>query len=422
MSGASTCQSRSCVVRCAVGALFALPSSGCEGDGVGARPDTSSFEAGVETPAPGCTQRDDGEVCGESMHCFSQRCVDDECGDGILSAGEACDDGNLAWGDGCDAACAFERPGCPDGVVEGDEECDDGNWNGSDACTNLCLAPRRCGNGRVEPGEDCDDGNVIDGDFCSNQCLASECRDGHLDPREECDDGNTVDQGDGCTNGCKLTVCGNGKVEKFETCDDGNTSDGDTCPATCIETVCGNGIVEPAGGEVCEGARVLTLNGKTARRGCSADCRHWVEGDDDACNKCQNEKCAAWMGIDLVDGCFNKINSEFGADASDPFLIQSCSDLVDCAFEHGCGFTKERQLFECYCGSNSQDDCVVNGPAADAPCKQELLTAAKAAEHNEAYVRLTDLAYAVGWANFLLECYREDCGDVCIPRTTAVIP
>lgn len=32
-----------------------------------------------------------------------------ECGDGVLSDGEACDDGNLETGDGCDAACAIER-------------------------------------------------------------------------------------------------------------------------------------------------------------------------------------------------------------------------------------------------------------------------------------------------------------------------
>jgi cysteine-rich repeat protein len=263
---------------------------------------------------------------------------------------------------------------------------------------------------------------VIDDDLCSNECLVGaqwECRNSRLDPGEECDDGNTVDRGDGCTNTCNLTVCGNGKLEKYETCDDGNAQDGDACPSTCIETVCGNGMVEPVGGEVCEGPRIVREGNVATRRGCRADCRQWVTGNEDACNKCQNEKCAAWMDIDLVGGCFAQINPEYGADPADPRFIQSCIDVVDCALVHGCGFSMY-EAAECYCGSNSGDACVTQGPAPDAPCKQEWLTATKAASNDEVQNRFTDLSFASGWAYFLISCYRSECGDVCTPTPRAM--
>jgi cysteine-rich repeat protein len=413
--------------RCAIGALIAhvwvIAVAGCEDAAGTSVQDSGTFEAAVQPLS--CENVDDGVACGEGRHCFGQRCVADECGDGIQSVGETCDDGNRAWGDGCDAECQLELPGCPDGTVAGDEECDDGNWNDGDDCSNLCRARAQCGNGRVDVGEECDDGNVVDDDRCSNQCSAPECRNGRVDPGEECDDGNIVDEGDGCTNACKVTVCGNGTVEKYETCDDGNTQNGDACPATCVETVCGNGLVEPLGGEVCERPRVLSQAGTgAARRGCGEDCRRWIEGDEDACNRCQNEKCRAWMGIDLVQGCFQEINPEFGADPADPRFIQACSEAVDCAFVHDCGFTGIWQAAECYCGSNAGDACTVEGPAADAPCKQEWLNATKASTNTDVLNRFSDFAFASGWAYFLLDCYRQECGDVCVPapRTMSTSP
>jgi hypothetical protein len=82
---------------------------------------------------------------------------------------------------------------------------------------------------------------------------------------------------------------------------------------------------------------------------------------------------------------------------------------------HRCGFNSQFQAAECYCGSNSGDNCTTQGPAADAPCKQQWLDAAKAASNDEVQNRFSDFAFASGWAYFLIDCYRSECGDVCTP-------
>jgi cysteine-rich repeat protein len=64
-----------------------------------------------------------------------------DCGDGVVSTGEACDDGNRTCGDGCSATCTAEA----------------------------------CGNDIVDCGETCDDGNTVDGDACPSSCAEAAC-------------------------------------------------------------------------------------------------------------------------------------------------------------------------------------------------------------------------------------------------------
>ncbi len=74
----------------------------------------------------------------------------EECGDGIVTDGEACDDGNGVDGDGCAATCDVEL-----------------GW----ACAgqpSVCI--QDCGDGNVTGGEACDDGNAVDGDGCRTTC------------------------------------------------------------------------------------------------------------------------------------------------------------------------------------------------------------------------------------------------------------
>lgn len=372
-------------------------------------------DAGVisEEDAASCAARDDGEPCASDMHCFGQRCLPNLCGDGVVSGVEQCDDGNQEWGDGCGRDCTFDEPGCGDGMLMEPEECDDGNWVDEDACSNGCLL-NACGNQRLDSDEECDDGNVIDDDSCSNRCLVVGCRNGRLDPGEQCDDGNSVDRDDGCTNACKRVICGNGVLEDYETCDDGNLSNGDGCPNTCVITACGNGIIEPQGGEVCEFPRIVKEPGSPGDRlGCSADCRQLVA--EDACEKCQNDKCANYSGIDLVRGCFAEIDTSYGAPEGDPDFIQQCIDVVNCALTAGCGFDEQKTPAACYCGSNTLADCTTEGASADAPCLPEFQAASKTTVNADIFNRFSDLSYPVGWAYFLIECYARECAEVCVP-------
>ena len=155
---------------------------------------------------------DDGNASNEDA-CLTT-CVPARCGDGFIWSGvEQCDDGNTTAGDGCDSHCWIEGPqNCGNGVVEAGEECDDGNSSNSDACLNTCLSAS-CGDGFLWAGvEECDDGNTAAGDGCDGSCrleIPPECGNGVVDPGEICDDGNRSNA-DACLNNCRPARCGDG--------------------------------------------------------------------------------------------------------------------------------------------------------------------------------------------------------------------
>lgn len=183
----------------------------------------------------GCSEHEDGAVCGN----------------GHVETGETCDDGNASGGDGCSAQCGTE-PGwtCPDEGVACVKSGNGGNE----------PRPEGCGNGIVEDTETCDDGNQADGDGCSALCFkenkafyapnpgpVTKCNDGKHEAGEVCDPkyGYTLD---GEARTCLVTEagacvlsrstagksdCGTGTVEDGEACDDGNSANGDGCSAKC---------------------------------------------------------------------------------------------------------------------------------------------------------------------------------------------
>ncbi|HVZ37363.1 MAG TPA: hypothetical protein VG963_33310, partial [Polyangiaceae bacterium] len=134
-----------------------------------------------------------------------------------------------------------------------------------------------------------------------------------------------------------------------------------------------------------------------------------VDAGTGACQACQNANCRDYMGIDLVHGCFEAVDPEYGADGSDPDFIQQCTDVVACAHEKQCGYGDGGEASDCYCGSANVDTCAANGPAADAPCSQQWQKATRTIVNAEVQVRFTDLSYPAGWAYFLIECERVSC-------------
>jgi cysteine-rich repeat protein len=78
---------------------------------------------------PGDVDSTTSATCGQTCHWL-------DCGDGILSPGEACDDGNNYDGDSCSRNCTI----CGDGIKGVDESCDDGNDIAGDGCYQCKLA------------------------------------------------------------------------------------------------------------------------------------------------------------------------------------------------------------------------------------------------------------------------------------------
>lgn len=199
----------------------------------------------------GCTDCavDTGWECPRPGYCFKLQ----ECGDGLIQAGETCDPGPVSIA-ACDADDCTLNTGyycsgepsmcvdsvCGDGVVAPDEECDDGGTDPSDGCDASCeveanyVCPPglpcqpQCGNGILQPGEQCEYTLDMNGDpelnaGCVN-CFISPGYDCSADPRA-----------------CVLSNCGNGdpnedmfaEAENGEGCDDGNDIAGDGCSPTC---------------------------------------------------------------------------------------------------------------------------------------------------------------------------------------------
>ncbi|HYQ25999.1 MAG TPA: DUF4215 domain-containing protein [Polyangiaceae bacterium] len=134
------------------------------------------------------------------------------CGDQVVSTGEACDNGpsnsDTAY-NGCTTQC-IPGPHCGDAVVQmPDEACDDGmNTGAYGMCAPNCQPGPSCGDAVVQAGhETCDDGmNTGAYGTCTKDCqLGPRCGDKlvQADAGETCDDGNNLSL-DGCSAACRI--------------------------------------------------------------------------------------------------------------------------------------------------------------------------------------------------------------------------
>ncbi len=204
-----------------------------------------------------------GIYCPAGTKCAARQavCIVDNCGDGVLQAGEVCDDGNKIDGDSCSADCKSNET-CGNGIIDVamGEVCDDGNNVDGDGCSADCKSIEGCGNGVVDLGEDCDSGPsgtphvALETRGCNANCKWPRCGDGVVNKAagEQCDrNGDGVAGANGesttCNANCTESVCGDGvkNVLAGEKCDDGaaNSLTGDCLPGSCQPNVCGDGYV-----------------------------------------------------------------------------------------------------------------------------------------------------------------------------------
>ena len=130
-----------------------------------------------------------------------------------------------------------------------------------------------------------------------------------------------------------------------------------------------------------------------------------------SCEACRNRYCRDYRGegVDLVAGCFEKVDRAHGA-LPDPAFNAACARVVQCAIEHGCATDRARGIAPCYCGSRAVDECLAEGPAVDAPCVQAWKDATRGASNREILERMDKPEFPAGWAFHLLECDRDFCG------------
>jgi fibro-slime domain-containing protein len=242
----------------------------------------SGFNAPKSVCTPNCGDGvvTRGEACdlgtskntGDYGTCNGNCTLPPRCGDAIVQTTyEQCDDGvNLATYGGtvkrCGANCKW-APYCGDGVVSNGEQCDEGSTNGSGYghCNATCTLGARCGDGIVNGAEACDDGanNGTTGSNCTVAC-ALKCGNGIVEAGEQCDDGTAKNTGGygKCTSTCTFgPYCGDGIKTGTEQCDDGkNDGTYGTCSPGCVPPpYCGDGLTN--GPELCD---LGALNAATA--------------------------------------------------------------------------------------------------------------------------------------------------------------
>jgi hypothetical protein len=135
------------------------------------------------------------------------------------------------------------------------------------------------------------------------------------------------------------------------------------------------------------------------------------------CTACRNTNCRNFngMGVDIVGGCFEAINTTLGAVTPDPSFISDCVALTSCAYRNNCAYGAQG-ISDCYCGTTTSDLCVMNGPAADAKCVMEVQNATRGTSPKQISTQLANLALPSGWAYFLLQCDKESCASTCVPQ------
>jgi hypothetical protein len=140
-----------------------------------------------------------------------------------------------------------------------------------------------------------------------------------------------------------------------------------------------------------------------------------------ACTACRQTNCTNYngLGFDLINGCFVAVkpssNTDYGTPLNDPAFIQDCVSLVSCAYSKKCGFSTTGSA-ECFCGTASIDACFATAGAANGECAAEFQTAGRSTVLNDLSLRTSDLAYPLGWANFMLECDTTLCATACVPN------
>ena len=192
-------------------------------------------------------------------------CTPTECGNGVVTAGEACDDGNTTNGDACDNNCTV--PGCGNGIKVGPRGSATTATSTTATAATSTARSTRCGNGIVDRQRGLRRRQLHERRWLRQQLhgdgVRQRDRDRHRElrrrqhdqrrrlrqqlqahrlPERRRDDRRGVRRRQRWSTAMPATAtapspaCGNGIEAGTEQCDDGNMTNGDGCDSNCTPT------------------------------------------------------------------------------------------------------------------------------------------------------------------------------------------
>ncbi len=140
-----------------------------------------------------------------------------------------------------------------------------------------------------------------------------------------------------------------------------------------------------------------------------------MTGELKVCDACE-AKCKRWAAADGAspypmglgtDLCLNGPGIAQAGPAKSVELSVLCAELLSCMVTSDC---YRAQFDDCYCGTSGVA-CQTGG--ANGLCRDEIEAAAESDQIGLIGEHLSDIAYAVGRASMVEQCYRTECPSEC---------
>jgi len=149
---------------------------------------------------------------------------------------------------------------------------------------------------------------------------------------------------------------------------------------------------------------------------CAPDPACATSGDD--CDAGVRTACSAYQGIDLIGPCVDDGDSVVPGTVPVPEFSQRCVDTYECSMNAGSCVTDPLGPAECACGAIDLVVCREQGPAADAPCADEWLSATDCPDGDWGCMldTFSDVSLPSGYANYTIECMNAECQTECFPE------
>ncbi len=131
------------------------------------------------------------------------------------------------------------------------------------------------------------------------------------------------------------------------------------------------------------------------------------------CDACET-KCKRWVLVEDgsalgfgTDYCLHGPGVAQAGPAKSVEISVLCGELLDCMVRSDC---YKKDMGDCYCGTSGVA-CQTGG--ANGVCLDEFEAAAESDQYGDIGARFADPTFALGRADYVMECYRAECPQEC---------